>query len=105
MLLNAIVCRKGIFVRSQSPYDFLILPCLKIQLAKKACCPLSYFRIKYRLNQWKQAAVCKSWIIDCGKDKFITEIPEQEQNHQYDPYPVKDMRPFTSLFGRKEPAV
>lgn len=105
MLLYAIVCRKGIFVRSPLPYDLLILSCLKIQLAKKACCPLLYFRIKYCLNQREQAAVCKSRIVDRGKDKFITEIPEQEQNHQYDTYLIKNVHPFASLFGRKEPAV
>lgn len=105
MLSYAIVCRKGIFVRSPLPYDLLILSCLKIQLAKKACCPLSYFRIKYCLDQREQAAVCKSRIVDCGKDKFITEIPKQEQYYQYDTYPVKNAHPFASLFGRKELAV
>ena len=63
------------------------------------------FWIKYCLNQWKQAAVCKSRIVDCGKDKFIAEIPKQEQYYQYDTYPVKNAHPFASLFGRKEPAV
>lgn len=63
------------------------------------------FRIKDCLDQRKQAAVRKSRIVDCGKDKLITEIPEQEQNHQYDAYPVKDTYSFASLFGREEPAV
>ncbi len=63
------------------------------------------FRIKDRLDQRKQSAVCKSRIVDCGKDKFITEIPEQEQDHQYDAYPVKDASSSASFFGRKEPAV
>ena len=62
-------------------------------------------RIENCLEQRKQAAVRKSRIVDCGKNKFITEIPEQEQNHQYDTYPVKNAHPFASLFGRKEPAV
>jgi hypothetical protein len=53
------------------------------------------------LNQWKQAAVCKSWIIDCGKDKFITEIPEQEQNHQYDTYLVKGPESGTGYLSAK----
>jgi hypothetical protein len=63
------------------------------------------FRIKNCLDQRKQAAVRKSRIVDCGKDKLITEIPEQEQNYQYDAYPVKNACPFASLPGREEPAV
>ena len=63
------------------------------------------FRIKDCLDQRKQAAVRKSQIVDCGKDKLITEIPEQEQKHQYDAYPVKDTCFFASLFGREESAV
>ena len=63
------------------------------------------FRIKNCLDQRKQAAVRKSRIVDCSKDEFITEIPEQEQNHQYDAYPVKDACPFVSLPGREEPAI
>ena len=63
------------------------------------------FRIKNCLDQRKQAAVRKSRIVDCGKDKLITEIPEQEQYYQYDTYPVKNARPFASLLGREEPAV
>ncbi len=63
------------------------------------------FWIKDCLDQRKQAAVRKSRIVDCSKDELITEIPEQEQNHQYDAYPVKDTCFFTSLFGREEPAV
>lgn len=63
------------------------------------------FRIKDCLDQRKQAAIRKSRIVDCSKDKLITEIPEQEQNHQYDAYPVKDTCSFASLFGREEPAV
>ena len=70
-------------------------------------CPhrLLNFRIKDCLDQRKQAAVRKSQIVDCGKDKLITEIPEQEQKHQYDAHPVKDTCFFASLFGREESAV
>lgn len=63
------------------------------------------FRIKDCLDQRKQAAVRKSRIVDCSKDELITEIPEQEQNHQYDAYPVKNTCSFASLFGREEPVV
>ena len=63
------------------------------------------FRIKNCLDQRKQAAVRKSRIVDCSKDKLITEIPEQEQNHQYDTYPVKNAHASASFFGRKEPTV
>lgn len=63
------------------------------------------FWIKDCLDQRKQTAVSKSRIVDCSKDKLITEIPEQEQNHQYDAYPIKDACPFVSLPGRKEPAI
>ena len=63
------------------------------------------FRIKDCLDQRKQAAVRKSRIVDCSKDELITEIPEQEQNHQYDAYPVKDTCSFASLFGGEKPAV
>jgi hypothetical protein len=104
MSLYVIILRKNVLAEF-CLYKLHTLPCLKIQLAKKACCPLSYFRIKYCLDQREQAAVCKSRIVDCGKDKFITEIPEQEQYYQYDTYPVKNAHPFASLFGRKEPAV
>ena len=97
IFLYAVKCRKEL--PSKLPANLLVL----IQLF--ATHRLLNFRIKDCLDQRKQAAVRKSRIVDCSKDKLITEIPEQEQNHQYDAYPVKDTCFFASLFGREEPAV
>lgn len=63
------------------------------------------FLIKDCLYQRKQAAVSKPWVIDCGKNEFIAEIAEQEQNHQDYAYLIEHACFLSSFLVGEEPAV